>query len=89
MILFGPISISPSDWLDWKKSPITQEILSALHREREEWATILINGDTLTAGKEIAETARAVGVIYGLDCMLVGVEEVLREQWEEKKGEER
>ena len=87
MILFGPISLSPSDWLDWKKSPVTQEILSALTREREEWLNRLVGGDTLITGREAVETARAVGVIYGLDCMLIGIEEVLREQWEERSGE--
>ena len=88
-MLYGNLEITPAEWLDWKKGFVTQSVFATLSKEREEWATNLVNGNTLIQGKEVVDTARTVGVIYGLDCILIGLEELLREQWEEKKGEER
>lgn len=76
--------ISPAEWLAWKKDPVTQEILATLIGEREYWADKLIKGETLIPGREVAETATAVGAILGLDYLLEGVEELLKSKWEEE-----
>jgi hypothetical protein len=87
-MLFTPIQISPAAWLSWKNNPETREIMSVLAAEREEWVKRLTEGDTLIPGQEVIDTAKAVGIIYGLDCLLIGIEEVLKRQWEEKEEEQ-
>jgi len=86
-MLYTGIKISPSDWLAWKKDRITQEIILALVAERLEWVNRLVEGETLSPGREGVETAKAVGIIYGLDCLLEGVEETLKRQWEEETAD--
>lgn len=51
--------------------------------EREEWARRLLEGDVLDSGNIIAETGKAIGVLYGLDFFLLGIEEALHLQWQE------
>jgi hypothetical protein len=47
----------------------------------------LVEGQTLfIQGKEIVETAHAVGLVRGLDCILLGVEEKLQEQWNDAQA---
>ena len=84
-MLYTKLDISPADWLAWKKDRITQEILAALSAEREFWAAKLLSGDTLIPGQGVTETAKAVGVVLGLDCVLTGVAETLESQWSEEK----
>jgi hypothetical protein len=53
-----------------------------------EWTQRLVEGQTLLfQGKEIAETAHAVGVVRGLDHLLLGIKEKLEEQWNEAQAE--
>ena len=78
------IPIDAASWLSWKKDRTTQIILAALVAERDEWAARLLEGETLIPGREAVETAKSVGIIYGLDCTLIGVEETLKRQWEEE-----
>jgi len=88
MMLYGRIELNATEWLDWKKNYVTKSILDALTIERDEWAARLIDGQTLIPGREGIETAKAIGIIQGLDCFLFGVEELLRNQWDEEKGKE-
>lgn len=83
-----PFNISPGEWNGWKNDPITQKVIAGLLAEREDWHRGLVEGDTLTPGQEISQTAKAVGILYGLDAFLVGVEEVLRQQWEDQRRKE-
>ncbi len=64
---------------------MTLEVLKAAQAERQEWVSRLVEGDTLVS---LADTGKAVGTIYGLDCLLEGIEQLLRLQWaqaEERK----
>lgn len=80
------IEIDAASWMRWLEDPVTQAVFTAVQDERDDWARRLLEGDTLTkAGQEVAETAKAVGVVYGCDILLIGLQEVLREQWEEDK----
>ena len=83
MLTESNLEISPQDWLDWKKDRRTQEVFRVAQLERSEWANRLLEGDVLDSGNIIAETGKAVGVLYGLDFFLVGIEEALRLQWQE------
>lgn len=82
------IGLDPNSWRIWKDDPVTQKIMQALSWEREEWANKLLEGDTLIPGQEVKETAKAVGIIYGLDFVLVGLEDMLREEWDDLKRKE-
>ena len=81
------IPVDAADWLSWKKDRTTQIILAALSAERDEWAARLLEGETLIPGREAVETAKSVGIIYGLDCILIGLEETLKRQWEEETAD--
>ncbi len=81
------IPVDPTSWLSWKKDRTTQILLAALSAERDEWAARLLEGETLIPGREGVETAKSVGIIYGLDCILIGLEETLKRQWEEEAYE--
>lgn len=59
-----------------------------MRAERKSWINLLVEGDTLLPGQEIALTAKAVGVLYGLDLVLTGLEEVLRAQWEAPQADD-
>lgn len=86
MLVNTIMDIHPASWEAWKNDPVTREVMKALRVELAEWETPLREGDTLLhPGREVVQTAKAVGVIYGLDCILIGVEEALRMQWEEAK----
>ena len=85
MLTDTPIEIAPEYWMRWKQDPVTLEIFRVLGLEREEWVRLLVEGDTLILGQEAVNTAKAVGAIYGLDALLIGLEEVLRSQWEDAK----
>jgi hypothetical protein len=82
------VELSPIQWQDWLKDPVTQEIFRVLQVEREEWVRRLAEGDVLKwqPGTEIKETAHAVGVIRGLDDILSGIQEQLRMQWDEAQA---
>ncbi len=82
------IGLDPNSWRIWKDDPVTQKIMQVLSWEREEWANKLLEGDTLIPGQEVKETAKAVGIIYGLDFVLVGLEDMLREEWDDLKRKE-
>ena len=57
-----------------------------LNLEIQEWGTSLLEGDTLfTDGKEIKETAKVVGIIYGLNFIQRDIEDKLNRQWEEEQ----
>jgi hypothetical protein len=85
-MLYGNLEISPEEWLDWKKGFVTQAVFAALTAERNEYANRLVDGETLVhQGRIVAETAKTVGIIYGLDCILVGLDELLRERWAENR----
>ena len=84
-MLYGNLEISPEEWLDWKKGFVTQAVFAALTAERNEHADRLVSGETLIQGRTVAETAKTVGIIYGLDCILVGLDELLRERWTENR----
>lgn len=88
--MFGDfrIDITAGEWDGWKNDPITRKVMAALAYEREDWHVGLVEGDTLVPGQEVVRTAKAVGILYGLDAMLIGVEEVLRRQWEEDRLKE-
>ena len=89
MLTNHPFNITPGEWDSWKNDPITKKVMAGLADEREMWHRDLIEGDTLKAGQEIAMTAKAVGVLYGLDAVLIGVEEILLAQWAQaRKGRE-
>jgi hypothetical protein len=66
-----------AEFEEWKQHPITQEYLHNIQAEKDSWVRGLVNGNTLRGTSETAEaTARAVGVIWGLDQLLeVHVEE--------------
>ena len=85
MLQESPIQIDAASWRNWKSDPITQEIFRVLSLEREEWARALLEGDTLFGNNIIAATGKAVGAVYGLDALLIGIEEVLRQQWEDEQ----
>lgn len=77
------LNIEPQAWRAWLSDPVTQEVFRALRAERADWSTRLETGLTLSPGYEISATAKAVGSIYGLDYLLVGLEEMLRSQWDQ------
>lgn len=85
MLQDSPIQIDAASWRAWKQHPITQEVARVLALERQEWANALLEGDTLLAINLVAATGKAVGAVYGLDAFLVGIEEVLREQWSQEQ----
>lgn len=61
----------------WKHDPRTQEVMARLEGMKQEWVTRLVQGGTLCGnGPTQEETARAVGVIYGIDL-------ILKAEWEE------
>ncbi len=81
------VGLSPIEWRDWVKHPASQEVLRVLQAEREEWVRRLVEGEVINMepGTEIRETAHAVGLIRGLDALLMGIEEKLQEQWAEEQ----
>jgi hypothetical protein len=82
------IQLSSSEFFDWLQKGATKEVFRALQLERGYWTDRLLSGDTLTqTGREALETAKAVGIVYGLDCILVGLEARLREQWGEEAAQ--
>lgn len=87
MLQESPIQIDAASWRAWKADPITQEVFRVMALERQEWATALLEGDTLLGNDVGVATAKAVGAVYGLDALLVGIEEVLRDQWEREQEE--
>jgi len=91
MLLDNEIQIGPAEWNMWLNNPVTIQFMEALGRERREWADRLVEGLTLKPGTEVVETAKTVGIIYGLDVGLEGVGEALRIQWQEaeKRKEEK
>lgn len=82
------VSLSPIEWRDWVQHPATQEVLRVLSVERQEWVRRLVEGDVLSglAGTEVRETSHAVGVVRGLDALLMGIEEKLQDQWAEEQN---
>ncbi len=64
------VLISKGEYLDWLQSNTTQTILKMLSDLRREWESRLIDGYTLENDDPIRETARAVGIIYGLNLIL-------------------
>lgn len=85
MLQDSPIQIDAASWRAWKQHPITQEVFRVVSLEREEWANGLLEGATLLDRTPIASTAKAVGVVQGLDALLKGIEKSLREQWDEEQ----
>ena len=71
--------MTPEDYLHWKKHPVTQEILGTLRDARETWTQSLIDGRTLKGERTAEETGKAVGVVYGIDLMLLMRNEDLEE----------
>ena len=77
------INLTSGDWLDWLKNPVTQEGFKVIQEEREDWTMKLVAGLTLMEPhREIAETAKHVGIIAGLDFM-PSIGDLIREQEEE------
>ena len=63
--------MSKADFQTWLIQPATKQVFAALRELRQEWADKLANGGTLCGnGPTEQETARAVGVIQGIDFML-------------------
>ena len=87
MLQESPIQIDAASWRRWRDDQITQEVFRVLALERQEWATMLLEGDTLLGGNVIADTAKSVGAVYGLDAILIGIEEVLRQQWQDEQDQ--
>lgn len=88
MLVETPMNIDPQSWAAWKNDPVTKEVMKALQQERDEMAQWLLEGRTLEQQdgfKAALETAKAVGVVYGFDAALIGVEEALQIQWEEAR----
>lgn len=81
------LNIEPQSWRAWLSDPVTQEVFRALRTERADWSLRLETGSTLMPGQEVALTGKAVGAIYGLDYVLIGIEEMLRLQWEQVRQE--
>lgn len=81
------ILISPAEWHSWLNHPVTQEFMSAIRRERDDWSEQQNFGDILTDAPEKSLTwyARSVGIIYGLDQALAGVGEALLVQWDQAR----
>jgi hypothetical protein len=78
------ILISPGEWQSWLNHPITQEFMSAIKRERDDWSRMQAQGELLKEGMGTIEWyAKSVGIIYGLEYSLEGVGEALNEQWRE------
>lgn len=72
-----PLGLSEfRDWLNWET---TKKVFKLAGEERQDWLDRLQYGGTLTTEADpVAETGKAVGVLYGLDFFLVGVEELLK-----------
>lgn len=86
------IPIGPAEWQMWLAMPTTQVVMDALAAERSIIVQRLAMGETLVDGREVKETARAVGIVEGLTIMLEDMELTLLQQWEaaqQKKEEER
>ena len=61
--------ISKAEFADWKSQPVTQEVLKVVAEARQATEGHLLYGGTI--GENTAEeTARAVGVLQGLDMLL-------------------
>jgi hypothetical protein len=71
----------------WENDPTTQKVFELALIERAEWVGRLVDGDVLMAGNVQVETARAVGIIYGLDLFLSGLKENLRDEIRERELE--
>ncbi len=64
--------ITKEDFGQWLNNTCTKAVLDKLHEYRDNYVSALANGETVfhQTGKTQAETARAIGVIYGLDLIL-------------------
>ena len=56
----------------WLNSPLTQKVFDRLRDYRHSYAEAISSGQTLfhESDKTQAETARVIGVIYGIDLLL-------------------
>jgi len=64
-------SITKEEFNEWKENEITKKILFELREARSLISKGLENGNTLQGGHgTIEETAKAVGILYGIDLIL-------------------
>ena len=64
--------ISKEQFEQWLNSSATLAILDIMRQYRHNYVSALSNGETVfhESDKTQAETARAIGVIYGIDLLL-------------------
>jgi len=64
-------SVTKEELDEWKKNEITKKILFELRKARSIISKNLENGSTLQCvNGTIEETAKAVGILYGIDLIL-------------------
>ena len=63
------MAITKGELQEWKEHPLTQEAFKVIREQREQWSSALETGGTLN-GTTTEATAKAVGVLYGIDLLL-------------------
>lgn len=88
MLQESPIQIDPASWRSWKRDLVTQEVYRVLGKELEIWVSQILEGQTMErTGDEVKDTAGAIGWVQALKLFLYGLDEELREQWQEAEEE--
>lgn len=79
--------LTQEEFHSWKTDPTTRKVVKIIQEQRQILADSLVNGVTLKgeAGATTEETAKQVGILYGIDLFLEF--EVIDEK-EEKKDDE-
>lgn len=63
--------LSAGEFATWRTSPATKKVFAILEKIRGDFVSDLVNGSTLRGGEQtIEETAKQIGIIYGLDLLL-------------------
>jgi hypothetical protein len=83
----NPDGLSLQELRAWENNPTTQKVFELARIERAEWVSRLLDGDVLMASNVQVETARAIGIIYGIDLFLSGLKENLRDEIKERELE--
>jgi len=64
------VKLTKEEFGEWKHQPVTEKVLKVLAGQREVFSDALLNGATLCGHRTAEETAKAVGIIYGVDLLL-------------------
>lgn len=64
--------VSQAEYQEWQRSPVTQELVRVLKVFRQEYSERLAQGSTIRERSDMTaqETARIVGVVFGIDLVL-------------------